>query len=114
MQGKCIRGANVVTWSVTGLTWRHHHEGHCETGRQVHACQGVSSKLSCHEQSGKTRHGQELGVYSRSRRMGYSEIREIGLHFTEEGGYSKSQKFGSRHGTTKVESIQARGGLTWS
>lgn len=46
--------------------------------------------------------------------MAYSEIRKIALHFTEEGGYSKSQKVGSRHGTTKVEGIQARGGLTWS
>lgn len=94
MQGKCVRGASVVTWSLMGLTWMHHHESHCETGREVHACQNVSGRLSCHQESRERRHGQELGTYSRSRRMGYSEIREIGLHFTEEGGYSKSQRLG--------------------
>lgn len=47
----------MVICSLKGLTWMHHHDNHCETG-ELHACQNVSSRLSCHKESGETGMGK--------------------------------------------------------
>ena len=62
---------------------------------QVHACQNVSSRLSCPEESEGIRHGQELGMYSRFRRIAYSEVRDMGAPFYRRRWVHKSQEAGS-------------------